>query len=43
MQLTVTFGAIIFYFDHIFGYIDLLTESALFTEDFVTGIALKKE
>ena len=43
MKLTVTFGAIIFYFNHIFGYIDLLLESALLTEEFVTLVALKKE
>ena len=43
MKLTVTFGAKISYFDHIFGYIDLLTESALLTKDLVTLIALKKK
>ena len=43
MKLTVTFGAEIFYFNHIFGHIDLLFESALLTEELVTRIALKKK
>ena len=43
MKLTVTFGAIIFYFYHTFGYIDLLFESTLLTKEFVTLIALKKK
>ena len=43
MKLTVTFGAKIFYFYHTFGYFNLLLESALLTEEFVTLIALKKK
>lgn len=41
MKLTVTFWAKIFNFYLTLGYINLLLESALFTEEFVTLIALK--
>lgn len=42
MKLIVTFRTKILYFYITLGYINLLLESALFTEDFVTLIALQK-